>query len=155
MGYFSWCFADKNNKKKLRIGERGYILTPDNQLIREDNYDGYGRFASQDVYALVADWNKDHLKEIIADKNLDDFTRQIAIKFQNDEDVAGFVNSEIANGKALEYLRTDWKRVLGIEIACYDEENKNLPYPIKIVSSRNCRKYEDLPASKKDKNQGV
>lgn len=48
---------------------------------------------------------------------------------------------------------SDWKRILGIAVACYDEQNAALKYPIKIASTNQC-KYEDLPASKSDPNQG-
>lgn len=46
----------------------------------------------------------------------------------------------------------DWKRSLGIDIACYDEQNGSLPYPIKI--SHKPMKYEDATPSISDLNQG-
>lgn len=45
-----------------------------------------------------------------------------------------------------------WKRELGNDIACYDEQNEKLPYPIKITSKP--MKYDEVQASKKDINQG-
>ena len=46
----------------------------------------------------------------------------------------------------------DWKRYIGIDIACYDEQNKNIPYPIKITSR--IMDYDDVAPSKSDPNQG-
>lgn len=47
----------------------------------------------------------------------------------------------------------DWKREIGIDIACYDEQNAALPYPIKIAGSKSSV-YEDCPPSNNDPNQG-
>lgn len=46
----------------------------------------------------------------------------------------------------------DWKRSIGIDIACYDEQNASIPYPIKITSRE--MDYEDASPSLSDPNQG-
>jgi len=46
----------------------------------------------------------------------------------------------------------DWKRELGIAIACYDEQNTSLPYPIKITSKP--MEYDEASPSLSDPNQG-
>ena len=46
----------------------------------------------------------------------------------------------------------DWKRYIGIDIACYDEQNETIPYPIKITSKK--MDYEQVSPSKSDPNQG-
>lgn len=46
-----------------------------------------------------------------------------------------------------------WKRSIGINIACYDEENTALKYPIKICKDKPVR-YDFLPVSNSDPNQG-
>lgn len=46
-------------------------------------------------------------------------------------------------------------RGVGIDIACYDEDNAALPYPIKITRKMRGVHYEDLPASKTDPEQGM
>lgn len=165
MGCFSWMFADKNNKKSLKIGHKGYILTPDNQFIRtpEGGYEGYGVFFDNnkdkkvDVYELVVDWNRSSLLKILDNVHeiITDFDAMLAMLTEKDDDVAEeFVKNEVETGRAPKYLMSDWKRCLGITIACYDEDNQSLPFPIKIVSCKNCGNYEDLPASKRDDRQG-
>ena len=46
-------------------------------------------------------------------------------------------------------------RGVGIDIACYNEDNAALPYPIKITRKMRGVHYEDLPASKNDPEQGA
>ena len=47
----------------------------------------------------------------------------------------------------------DWKRNLGIGIACYDYQNAGLKYPIKITHNPNLT-YEEATYSLSDPNQG-
>ena len=47
----------------------------------------------------------------------------------------------------------DWKRNLGIKIACYDYQNASLKYPIKITHNSNLT-YEEANYSLSDPNQG-
>ena len=47
----------------------------------------------------------------------------------------------------------DVDRNVGIHIACYDEQNASLRYPIKITHDPHAV-YEDCPASPNDPNQG-
>lgn len=47
----------------------------------------------------------------------------------------------------------DWQREIGIAIACYDEQNAKLPYPIKITYDATAI-YEDCGPSDSDPNQG-
>ena len=46
----------------------------------------------------------------------------------------------------------DWKRSIGIDIACGDERNERLPFPIKITTKE--LEYDDVAPSKSDPNQG-
>ena len=46
-------------------------------------------------------------------------------------------------------------RWIGIAIACYNEQNAALPFPIKIAEARRERKYSELPTSKADPEQGM
>lgn len=63
MGLFSWCTSD--TKKSISVDMNGYseapkkvyLLNPFGEAFEENFYGGYGVFAGQDVYALVAKWN--------------------------------------------------------------------------------------------------
>lgn len=160
MGCFSWTFADKNNEKRLKMGHKGYILTPDNQFIKtpDGGYEGYGKFFDSnkgvmvDVYDLVVDWNRPHLTEIVNNplkkKEFNDLYKMLAsFAVVGDLFAEEFVRNEVKAERVPNYLLNDWKRCLGIEIACYDEDNQRLPFPIKIVSNKNCGNYKSLPAS--------
>lgn len=46
----------------------------------------------------------------------------------------------------------EWKRLIGIDIACYDEQNESIPFPIKITTKP--MNYNDVAPSKSDPNQG-
>ncbi len=159
MGCFSWMFADRGNQESLRIGSRGYVACPDGRYIETRSYGGYGRFSGQDVYNLVVDWNRAKLKEILADR---EFHPSICEKpfFVTEKFVDSLMESDKKAQEYIDdcinpdsYLRTDWKREFGIYLACYDEDNESLPFPIKITKTTDyC--YEELPASEGDPDQG-
>lgn len=46
----------------------------------------------------------------------------------------------------------DWKRQIGIDIACYDEQNASIPFPIKITTK--VMGYDSVKPSQSDPNQG-
>lgn len=163
MGQFSWMFADTNNEKALLEYTKAYVPCPDETVIFEECYDGYGRFGGHDIYDLVADWNRDYISEANVRKPLreqwgntekDEEWFQAALeRYKNDcQKIKDFVS-----GKSDEYMKEtygkDWKRSIGINIACYDEENAALKYPIKICKDKPVR-YDFLPASNSDPNQG-
>jgi len=61
MGFFSWktsdtkediwnCYTDKCRTV--------YLYCPDGTIIKEPAYNGYGEFAGNDAYALLAKWNE-------------------------------------------------------------------------------------------------
>ena len=73
MGCFTWTLANRTPKKVrgryaaqciLRYDSYGAIICPDDTIISEPHYEGYGVFDGKDVYDLVVDWNKDYLTEI-------------------------------------------------------------------------------------------
>ena len=157
MGCFSWMFANTNNKRNLKIGMKGYILCPDDTFIKEENYEGYGVFSGVDVYDKVVDWNRPYLYQLVLSSkcSANPFDLELAIRAEESDEAAQKYVDNVIKNKTYDcvsaFTKTDWKRCLGIFIACYD--NCNLPFPIKIVSKQGC-KYSETPASHNDPNQG-
>lgn len=178
MGSFSWCFCDRGTIKK-KYGELrpkrnqrliwnhpGSVLFPKefggkDVQIDVDAYEDYGRFHGVDIYDLVADWNREWIAAhpdwvlpseasrkdsktisakvwypFYADLSL---TREEVVRKWSDLDKPGLFPPEY--------------RGIGITIACYDEDNAALPYPIKIAANP-ASVYEECPPSLGDPYQG-
>ncbi len=137
MGQFSWLDC-KTGEQVLDDVERDvYVLVPKEfggGHIKEWCYDGYGRFGGHDIYDLVVDWNREYLEEY---RKNDTFKCDWLQKYNSVEE-------------AFENMH---KRDIGISIACYDEDNAKLRYPIKITHDPNAI-YERCVHSKSDPNQG-
>lgn len=139
MGFFSWKYSDTGKRMIIGKTKESYLLVPDEfhhiygEYIKIENYNGYGMFNSHDVYDLVAIWNKEYIPQIYAKG----FCPYNSVQYK---DIAMYFHE---NGieKTNEYAKIHcddfdekyWLRLIGIQIACYDEDNANLPYPIKIV----------------------
>ena len=154
MGCFSWMFSDYNNALPLNIGMPCYLMCPDGNAIYEPSYDGYGHFSGHDVFSLVVDWNHEEIRHYLEQsvhKSLCSWHESFLILVENDlfeaERNAGLFFHDN------EWLLREWKRTLGIDIACYDDQNLSLKYPIKITTTPKIH-YEMLPASLSDVNQG-
>lgn len=161
MGSFSWMYANSGNEKPLNSGNKGYLYCPNGSVIEELDYEGYGVFDGNDVYDLVADWNREYLSKhpefLIYQGNQNpkridsmpwykfyqnlNLSRETIVKMwiANDERTSAFANY----------------RDIGIDIACGIKRNAWLPFPIKIASRPNIQNgYEVMPPSKDDPNQG-
>lgn len=145
MGQFSWLDCKDGSQIVDNMPADVYVLIPKEfggGHIMETCYDGYGRFGGHDIYDLVVDWNIPYIDRILAEK---------------DQFISGWVSEYEEDFKRLakgEDIRPETeKRVLGIAIACYDEDNFRLKYPIKITHDKNAV-YESCAASKSDPNQG-
>ena len=156
MGQFSWldCVSDAQivDDKIKDV----YLLVPNcfGDNIKETCYDGYGNFGGHDVFDLIADWNREILSKKsdfilpytdlkLCDKKWYDFYADLNL---TREEVVEKVKEKIGN----DFF--EW-RIIGIDLACYDEDNEALPYPIKITYKENA-KYEWCSPSKSDPNQG-
>lgn len=162
MGFFTWTDARREPRTNKRgdfitADKIGYdcfakIVCPDNTEISEPYYEGYGIFDGKDVYDLVVDWNKTHLSEIFDKMLADDpkcwgyHLRNLAVCYQND-DMQGIDNelqSIINSGEEGPHFKNEWKRAIGIAIACSEKNNQRLPFPIKITRMKRKRAYADL-----------
>lgn len=156
MGQFSWLDCVDNETQILDNVERDvYFLVPEEfggGHILETCYDGYGRFGGYDAYDLVADWNRRYLAENpdfelpVHQKKVSEFPWY---KFYSDLNLTSdkVVEMAMENKCFFEY------RWIGIELACYDDDNASLPYPIKITHDETAI-YEEEGPSLSDPNQG-
>ncbi len=157
MGSFSWLFADTNNTKNLRANRRGYVACPDGTFICEPCYETYGIFDGKDVYDLVVDWNRkfiaenpDHLLPHVhcwtkdgalvrTTYRLKDFpwypvVADLSIPFEDLHDaLIAHLKKEL--GDKFAPYRTEIRNI-GIDIACYDEDNASLPIPSRLPARR-------------------
>lgn len=162
MGCFSWLYC--NSKKPLNEGMQAYVYCPDGSVIEEKGYEDYGEFGGKDIYDLVADWNREYLSQhpdflvpqhhggFEKAKRVDQFfwyKHYADLSLSREEVVKNVKGDPEYTGTFFEY------RSIGIDIACYDDQNAWLPYPIKIATRPDilCG-YEGLPASEGDPNQG-
>ena len=152
MGYFTWTdaehkprerkdrygFTDFVQKDVIGYGRKVIVVCPDDSEIVEPYYEGYGIFDGKDIYELVVDWNRNHLVEIfdrIAEEDGPNHwgsdLRSLAEDYQNGID-------PVTND-------SEWKRRVGITIACV--HNEWLPYPIKMTRKKNHKSYSELVPS--------
>lgn len=160
MGFYSWQWAD--TKGRLMVGGHAYLALPDGTYYY-GRYDGYGNIGGIDVYEAVVDWNKDYLirnaDALLSGKiehrgRLDLLVKKaILLMIERDfkeEEVDYLLKS--TQDEDTRYDR-DWKRYIGIYLACEDKDNASLDYPIKICKT-NTQDVFKLPASKSDPMQG-
>lgn len=147
MGQFSWIYSDTNKQVICSRETDTFLLIPKpfqhkyGKAIYESCYEGYGEFGEHDVYDLVLEWNKDMIPEII--RRIKNGTWRCSVK---EKDITNLQN--YFDGKEIT-CETRW---LGIIMACYDEDNMALEYPIKITTKE--MDYDDVFSSKNDPNQG-
>ena len=150
MGQFSWMYADTGKQMVDGAYKKSYLLVPEPfqealhaKYFCTQCYDGYGHFGARDVYDLVADWNREAIP---------DFMKRIREPHQGFTPGPG----DLANLMAFYEGRpiSCEKRWIGIMLACGDENNSKLPYPIKITEQELEYTKTRYPYSKRDKNQG-
>ena len=144
MGQYSWIDC-KNEERAILDGKKtdSYVLVPKEfqntygERIKEECYGGYGYFGGYDIYELAALWNRNYI-------NTEDFGKSKRIN----DFISGLDDETMRERYDDDYLRN-----IGIDIACYDEQNAALKYPIKITHDKDAV-YEDCNPSKSDPNQG-
>ena len=147
MGQFSWIYSDTNKQVIDNRKADTYLLVPEpfqdkyGKAIYEWHYDGYGMFDKYDVYDLVPEWNKNMIPEIIRRQKNGTWGCSMS-----EADIQNLQNYYEDKPITCEL------RWLGIMMACYDEDNFALEYPIKITSKE--MDYKDAKPSESDPNQG-
>lgn len=137
MGQFSWLDCVTGEQVIDNRRRNVYVLIPKRfggGHIKEECYDGYGNFGGHDIYELVVDWNRAFLEEYHKDHSFE------CKWLQN----RSSVEDALANME---------KRDIGISLACYDDDNASLYYPIKITHDPKAV-YEWCPPSRSDPDQG-
>lgn len=171
MGQFSWLDCKTGEQVVDNKRRKVYLLIPKEfggGHIEENCYDGYGHFGGKDVYDLVADWNREYISEHPfhifpsrirdAQWNLDCVKNGRHGGWRNELQAMDkkwfepYSDLSKTREQVLKVCRGEW-RYIGIDIACYDEDNEALPYPIKITHDANAV-YEDCEPSGRDPNQG-
>lgn len=174
MGQFSWLDCITNEQIIDNKVRDVYVLVPKEfggGHIKESCYDGYGHFGLHDIYNLVADWNREYLSKnpnhefgyakkrakFLEEykKNYPDYNEKIDFKVSDKEWYKAYADTSLPRETVVETIRNYFKewRTIGIDIACYDEDNAVLKYPIKITHDENAV-YEDCKPSLGDPNQG-
>lgn len=139
MGVFSW--LDCETKEQIKLYETAFVLIPADfggGHIKESFYEGYGEFCGLDIFELVAEWNKG----AIDPEEIEPGNKML-------KDYCEGVTDEIM----IENYGEDYNREIGIILACEDENNAALPYPIKITHNPGAI-YENCKPSLIDPNQG-
>jgi len=146
MGQWSYIYSDTNRAMLDDVYHDSYLLVPPEfkgkygDYIHEGCYDGYGHFGRYDVYELIAEWNRPFIPKIV---NMIKSGEWHNCNADTDELMDYYYGRPI----------THELRILGISIACYDDDNARLKYPIKIVEDSTL-KYENVNPTKSDPNQG-
>jgi hypothetical protein len=157
MGQFSWLDCRTEEQVLDDVPREVYVLVPKEfggGRIRETCYDGYGHFGGQDIYDLVADWNREFVKE-----NPDFILPFNKKPLREYEWYEAFSDLSKTREEVCEEVRAKEKRAcfeyrfIGIDLACWDEDNAAIKYPIKITHTPNAV-YEKCNPSLGDPNQG-
>jgi hypothetical protein len=159
MGQFSWldCVDDTQivDDKYTDV----YVLIPysfGGGHILEKCYDGYGNFGGFDIYDLVAMWNREFIS-----RNPDHVMPSSGKMLCDFDWYPYFADMSLSVSEAIkkwkESENTYWGgielRIIGIDLACYDEDNYSLRFPIKITHRENAV-YEKCKPSETDPDQG-
>lgn len=164
MGQFSWLDCKTEEQVLDNVRRDVYVLVPKEfggGHIKETCYDGYGNFGGHDIYDLVAEWNRKQLSHLMlrdccakswSPEYARSYIRGLKWQIKSAERLLDYKDG-VSDRIMKEKYGDDFKRCIGIDIACYDEQNFTIPYPIKITHDANAV-YEECTPSKSDPNQG-
>lgn len=143
MGQFSWLDCVTGKPILDGVAKTSYVLVPKEfggGHIAERCYNGYGNFGGYDIYELVLDWNKEYIPEYVKLMKAGKWEGSLS----DVKDLMAYYKGRPVDSEI---------RDLGITLACYDEDNERLQYPIKITYDPDAV-YEDCGPSDGDPNQG-
>lgn len=167
MGQFSWLDCNTGEQILDDVVRDVYVKVPREfretygKHITEHKYDGYGNFGGYDIYDLVALWNLNYIKvediEVPEKEqyvNEEYFEKAMERYNVNVERMKDFIEGKLSEEEMKAKYGKDYLRLIGIDIACGDERNSKLKYPIKITYDKTdtYETYSDY--SKDDPNQG-
>lgn len=146
MGSFSWLKADNLTNVSNVVQEKPFkFLIPQEYGggFIEDYYQDYGYLAKKengmpkyDMYELLAFWNCDMPYKDGTVKDYLKYTKSFPQLKEIDKN-------------------TDYNRIIGIEIGCYNTQIDKLKFPLKLVSASYKGSYEDCAGkSYGDPSQG-
>lgn len=148
MGQFSWLDCKTGEQVLDNVLRKVYVLIPQEfggGHIEEECYDGYGHFGNLDIFDLIASWNRAFIPQMLT--LVKEGTWTCRIPDEDKQKMLNYAFDNIITDKNFE------RRNIGIYMACYDEDNARLPYPIKITHDKDAV-YEECDPSNEDPNQG-
>lgn len=128
MGFFSWKTSDTNKSISNIYSNRGAF--PVYVLIPKEFQSEYGKYIEEKCYDGYGVFGNEDIYSLVAKWNVPERCYKDGKLLDNEE-----------------------LRSIGIEIACYDKDNANLKYPIKIVENKDLE-YEKVKPSKNAIDQG-
>ena len=127
------------------------FLSPD--MLRDapklENYGGLWSFEKSDL--AERGFSEEEIEKIDKQRQKENYDRAMRAFGSDAQMLSDYKTGKKDKAMERDYGR-EWKREIGIEIACYDEQNAALPYPIKITSKP--MEYDEVEPSKRDPNQG-
>lgn len=158
MGQFSWMDCKNTSKQILgNVPATSYLLIPKEfggGHLAEPCYQGYGCFGGEDVYEMIPQWNKEFIPEMIRrskegnwKNRISPITEQVLRNYYEGRNLTDGFMEDMSRYCCCEL------RWIGITMACYDQDNEALPYPIKVTYDQDAV-YEDCRPSPADPDQG-
>lgn len=160
MGIFTWTDAqykkprmnkwgDYPRKYVVEYGEYARLVCPDNTILETDCHNYYGTINGYDIYDLVAEWNREDIPRLYKAikekgksslyKNFDEIVKMFHKGIDDN-----IISNKIKEMGFADFLIHDWKRTIGIDIACWDDMTDMLKYPIKLTKNKNINRYDQL-----------
>ena len=147
MGCFSWIDAVSSHPIWYGNSANVRLLIPKEfgGGAYEGHFDGYGNVWGTDVYDVAADWNRAFCLEH------PDFKPRRSPRISDLRWYDAYVHAE-SREEFEKKTGIEWREV-GIAIACHDEDNARLRYPIKLTTDP-AAVYEEVSWSLSDPWQG-